>query len=41
MNKMESDIREDVTKFFEKFETAFTSGDKKTWKDHLTPFFAL
>ena len=40
MNKIEQEIKEDVVKFFPKFEAAFTSGDKKTWKEHLLPFFA-
>eukprot|EP00330_Aristerostoma_sp_ATCC50986_P003056 CAMPEP_0114594010 /NCGR_PEP_ID=MMETSP0125-20121206/15608_1 /TAXON_ID=485358 ORGANISM="Aristerostoma sp., Strain ATCC 50986" /NCGR_SAMPLE_ID=MMETSP0125 /ASSEMBLY_ACC=CAM_ASM_000245 /LENGTH=95 /DNA_ID=CAMNT_0001793769 /DNA_START=67 /DNA_END=354 /DNA_ORIENTATION=+ len=40
IEKIEQEIKEDVVKFFPKFEAAFTSGDKKTWKEHLLPFFA-
>lgn len=41
MKKIESDLMESVTKYFPKFEQTFASSDKKTYKEHLLPFFAI
>jgi hypothetical protein len=40
MKKIETELLDSVTKFFPKFEHAFASSDKKTFKEHLLPFFS-
>jgi len=38
---MENEILESAREFFNKFEKAFSESDKKTFKENLTPFFAV
>lgn len=41
MKKKEEDILGKVIGFFNKFEQAFASSDKKTMKENLSQFFAI
>jgi hypothetical protein len=41
MKKIEKELLEDSSQFFSKFEHAFSISDKKTFKEHLLPFFAI